>query len=512
MAQQLEQSQTCATDETIVTAETSAATITMVNNDNDEKDNDWSRPLFGSGFGAVDKETGLPFVDALNRELEKCIVSMDSKTVLAVLDINNLANINDKFTYSGADIKIAQIGTIIRKYCEENSYRMKGFKVNEKGKSDVFAVLIRYKRNIENCRRFIETLMTQIKDLANETVCVGMAKFNYYETKFEEWKLRAFKCLEYAKDEMRDNSENGKASKNNLYFDVNQVFVKKEETKVDADEKEKERDEAESEDAIYKELGTKEDFLSKMKEMAVKEDDKWFACIMDLDNFGNLMFENNYKEEIAKMAKKEVVNEVITLFKVLGGFNKYYFAYKLTDGDEFGLIICNRNDEVLVVNGHELLLHLRNNIEQNCKVTVSIGYAKINLEMEQSVNEWYKEIAKCLSLAKQSGKNQCLNDKQRAKIQMQAEKEKISKKNAKNDNSDPENGNENEILIAKQMDDEITQQSLKAIEVNNIYDCVCFNLFLVHFSLFCVFDPNIHARHLCFVNLFNFFGGSFGLG
>ena len=453
MAQQLQQSLTCATDETIITARTPTTENTNEANNNNNNVTE-SKLLFGSGSLAIDKESGLPLVDGLNRELEICIISKDVKTVLAVLDVNNLANLNDKFTYSGADIKIGQIGIIVRKYCEENSYKMKGFKVNEKGKNDVFAVLIRYNRNIENSQRYVENLMDQIKLLTYETVCVGMAKFDRFENKVWQWKLRAFQCLELAKEEMRIKSGTGKANNNNLYFDVNEVFVNNIYNNNNKSENEKEAEKTGSK-SIYSELGNQSDFFIKMKEIAHKEDDTWFACIMDLDDFGTLMWQNDdideiEREKIAKESKKEVVNELLSLFKALGGFNKYYFGYKLTDGDEFGIIVCNRKNDNLIVNGHEILEILREKIEKNCKVTVSIGYAKINVEMEQTVKEWYKVLVKCLKQGKKSGKNLCVNEKKSAKLESMKD----------------DNYNDNEYKsFALEMDEKIIQESLKAIKV-----------------------------------------------
>ena len=143
--------------------------------------------------------TGLLLSNSLNRELQKYIELKDDKTVLSILDINNLANINEKYGYNDANLKIKQIGNIIKEFCDKNNYIMKGFKLNENGKSDIFAIIINYKNKIDSCIRYMNRLMNKINKLTNETVSIGLSKYNKYEKSYKQWKLRSLDCLKIAK-------------------------------------------------------------------------------------------------------------------------------------------------------------------------------------------------------------------------------------------------------------------------------------------------------------------------
>ena len=66
---------------------------------------------------------------------------------------------------------------------------MKGFKLNENAKSDIFAIITNYKNKIKSCLRYINRLMNNINKLTNETVSVGLLKFNSYEISYKQWKF-----------------------------------------------------------------------------------------------------------------------------------------------------------------------------------------------------------------------------------------------------------------------------------------------------------------------------------
>ena len=146
------------------------------------------KELLAIGPNKADKDTGLLLPNALNRELQKCLMLQEETNVLAILDVDSLANLNLEHGYDGANTKIVQIGNVINKYCNKNSNQMKGYRLLENGKFDVFAIILKYSKRIKSCERWILRLMKQIETLTNQTVSVGMAKFNGYEMSYNEWK------------------------------------------------------------------------------------------------------------------------------------------------------------------------------------------------------------------------------------------------------------------------------------------------------------------------------------
>ena len=54
---------------------------------------------------------------------------------------------------------------------------------------------------------------------------------------------------------------------------------------------------------IENELGSKQEFENKLKEIVVNRDNNWFACIVDIDNLGDFI-RNNNDRKIAKKIRK----------------------------------------------------------------------------------------------------------------------------------------------------------------------------------------------------------------
>ena len=137
---------------------------------------------------------------------------------------------------------------------------------------------------------------------------------------------------------------------------------------------------------IRRKLGTKKEFHVKMEEIANKDDGKLIVALMDIDDLGSYLFSNNNKHELAEKEVLKIEKEIIELFGILGNDNnndggndkdKHFFGYKLTSGDEFGLIIYDSKDfNKCLIPGHDVLETLLLRIRDNCHVTVFIRYCK----------------------------------------------------------------------------------------------------------------------------------------
>ena len=170
--------------------------------------------LFGSRTNNdIDQATGLKQTTSLNYQLQTFLYLQDDRWLLAMIDIDGLADINEKLGYSRANKKINEIGTIINQFCGKLKSTLKGFKCNNlvKGKGDLFAVLIHCDHysttkinnktdknknrssmglGLELSEKYMKKLMKRIKLSTNETVSIGIAKMNKWDT-FEEWKQRS---------------------------------------------------------------------------------------------------------------------------------------------------------------------------------------------------------------------------------------------------------------------------------------------------------------------------------
>ena len=156
----------------------------------------------------IDETTGLPSVASLVYSLQTCIVLQDAKWVLAMCDINNLTDINDKIGYSGANHKIEEIGKIISKFVSQKPFEMKAFRNSSNGKGALFAIVIYCDEKFEIGELYMKRLKDKIFDYSNETVSIGMTRINKYDN-VNDWIDRANNCLIQVK------KNNG----NNVLFD-----------------------------------------------------------------------------------------------------------------------------------------------------------------------------------------------------------------------------------------------------------------------------------------------------
>ena len=229
--------------------------------------------LFGqSNNSNTDLNTGLQLASSLNYSLYTFLHLSDTYWVLAMLDIDGLKDINEKLGYQGANDKIDQIGTVIKKFCDNDSRKLKGFKCNDAivGKGDLFAILMYCHPKLIKSEKYITKLMKRIKSLTHETVSVGIAKMLEWET-FDEWKLRALNNI----NKVKDTSSKGNDA---FYSDINIKFVNTKAGLQNDDEKQggeqAQGQGKQGEDAALRKLGTKKEFDEKMKEIANNKNEK----------------------------------------------------------------------------------------------------------------------------------------------------------------------------------------------------------------------------------------------
>ena len=210
--------------------------------------------------------------------------------------------------------------------------------------------------------------MKQIKSLTHESVSVGIAKMCEWET-YNEWKLRAFNNISKVK-------EKGKGY-DDYYSDIEIEFTKPETL---TDEKKEEK----VEESPSRQLGSKEEFDLKLQEIANEEDENWIVSVMDIDDLGQFLFENDNNRLKVKPEIDKLEEIMIDLFDALdygqnkNSENKRYFGYNMTDGDEYSMILYDSNNlDDCIISGHDILEALRSLIEEKCSCTVSIGCGRI---------------------------------------------------------------------------------------------------------------------------------------
>ena len=96
-------------------------------------------------------------------------------------------------------------------------------------------------------------------------------------------------------------------------------------------------------------LERKEDFETKLQEIANNEQYDWIAAIMAIDHFDSFVFLNNDNKEVIESEIVKMEQEISQLFDIFGnGTNKNkmkYFGYKLNrDGNRIGLILYDSKD------------------------------------------------------------------------------------------------------------------------------------------------------------------------
>ena len=175
--------------------------------------------LFVENNNGIDSNGGLLSTRSLNFSLYTLLHLGDENWVLAMIDIDRFKDMNKKLEYSAANMKISHVGDVILQFCSKLKLKLKGYKCDDiiKGKDDLFAVLMNCAPNLNTSEKYVSKLMKQIKSVTNETVSIGIAKMNNWET-YEEWKLRALTNLNKVKE--------GAKGQDDFYTDVNVVFRK----------------------------------------------------------------------------------------------------------------------------------------------------------------------------------------------------------------------------------------------------------------------------------------------
>lgn len=180
------------------------ATATSKEKDN-ELLNDFNSLFKRKNLNDICESTQLRLTSSLNYSLKTCLFLEDQKWVLAIIDIDNLKVINEETNYSDANFVIETIGRAIKTFCDEKLFKTKGFKYQIHGKGDMFAVLLRYSKKIENVESRINRLKEKIDNVSKVTVSIGMATIDIQENG-QEWINRAVKYMMKAKNENFGNS------------------------------------------------------------------------------------------------------------------------------------------------------------------------------------------------------------------------------------------------------------------------------------------------------------------
>ena len=167
-----------------------------------------------------------------------------------MIGIDQCDKIKEKLGQYNAQRKIIQIGKVLNNFCENDLRKLKGFRINNiintsqdnMGMDDenfnLFSILMYCYPKLDLSNKYILKLMKKIKQQTNETVSIGIAKMNEWET-FEQWKQRAI--------ENSTKVQNGIAitvieNQNGAFYsdiDVNYVNPKRDTAKDGTDEKQR---------------------------------------------------------------------------------------------------------------------------------------------------------------------------------------------------------------------------------------------------------------------------------
>ena len=397
--------------------------------------------LFGQKEIEICDKTGLKLISSLNYSLHTFLHLSDTGWVLAMINIDGLNDIKEKYIHQQPNNKINQVGIVLKKFCDNDSRKLKGFRCNDLNimidddddgsiayKCDLFAILMYCYPKLEICEKYILKLMKKIKLLTNKTSYIGIAKMNKWET-FEQWKYRAIENMKIAqknttiatttKTTQATSKKTTKTEYGTFYSDISIVWVNPkgsdEKEKEQGDEKNQQQRAQQNKGGMVQKLGNKNDFDSKMKEIANNEDYEWIAAIMDIDEFDTFLFENSNNKQIIKNELNKVEKEIFYLFTIYGNdiiinsnnYNKKYYGYKLSQSGHFGLILYDSKDaNKCFVPGHEILETLKEEISFKCKFTVSIGSSKLIEDDLGMSDEWLERTNNNLTYAKNNGKNQ----------------------------------------------------------------------------------------------------------
>ena len=352
-------------------------------------------------------KTGLQFASSLHYSLHTFLHLCDKNWVLAIVDIAEIDKFDKKYGQL-AKQKILQIATVIRKFCENDSRKLKAFKYNDDG--DLFALLMYCYPKLDKCEKYILKLINKIEQQTNESVCVGIAKMNEWET-FEEWKHRAMKNLENVKNTATETMVKESKTSNSFFFsDIGVDYVNpKLGARTSQDEK---KQQEEQQRGPVAKLGTQQDFDRKMQEIANNEDYDWIVALMTIDDFDSFVFSCDNNQEMIKNEIKKMKEEIYRLFDIYQSFygndldtqEEKYFGYNLSNRNtngKFGLILYDSEDRnKCYVPAHEMLETIKEEISMKCLFTVSIGASRLIEDDLGFSDDWYERARKNLEKTK----------------------------------------------------------------------------------------------------------------
>ena len=156
---------------------------------------------------------------------------------------------------------------------------------------------------------------------------------------------------------------------------------------------------------------------AKTKEIAMKEDENWILAIIDGDNMGK--FKAKYGKDATHNEIIKIGDEIDKLCQILDP--KKYIAFKLSGGDEYAMLLFdNKNSKECILPAKEIIQQLIENVASYCKVTISVGFARLMVKENELADEWRERANKYLEQAKENGKNQsCWVGKAYTAIEMQ---------------------------------------------------------------------------------------------
>ena len=385
--------------------------------------------LFGQEKSKGCEKTGLQSTSSLNYSLYTFLHLSDSNWVLALIDIESFDIFQEKYGESKAYNKLNQIGTVVKNFSDNIPSKLKGFKYVDSNinnneivdseddcKHDIFALLMYCYPKLKIGEKYIKKLIKKIQQQTNEQVFVGIAKMNEWES-FVEWKTRALKNLKNAKNNnstltaelsgiKNNNDKNNK--KNRAFF--SDIGVKYVNPKKNNEQEEKQEQHGRT-GVINKKMGNKEEFDSKMKEIANNEDYEWIVAVMSIDDYDGFLFSNNNNKDAVKEKIDKMEGEMYHLFDICGngssGNEMQYFGYKLVRAGEFGLILYDSKDtSKCYVPAHEIIESLKEEISMKCEFTVSIGCSRLIEDDLGFGDDWYQRVVDNLKAAKNNGKNE----------------------------------------------------------------------------------------------------------
>ena len=122
-------------------------------------------------------------------------------------------------------------------------------------------------------------------------------------------------------------------------------------------------------------------------------------------------------------------------------------------GDEFAMIINDKEDDIGHMNAKEIIFVLMDNIGSNCQVTISVGLTNYLPDNKESYSEWFDRANKYLKDAKNNGKNRACWGQNIKELMKRAKSSSLSR-------DDLDDLKEDDLLFIK---------SLENIEVSQLF-------------------------------------------